>query len=175
MDKPSNISFLIIDDNRHMLSIVRVLLKAFGARHVHECEDASSAFEMFRASPPDIVIVDYQMSPVNGIEFIRMARRAKDSPNPYVPIILLTAHSKRRSVMEARDAGVTEILVKPVTAKDLFSRIHAIMYNPRPFIDVPTYFGPCRRRKQELHYRGPERRKNEAVLVAEHKLAESGA
>src|SRR5205085_2038264 len=160
-------SFLIIDDNRHMLSIVRVLLQAYGVKHVHECDDARLALERFRATSPDIVIVDYQMSPVNGIDFVRMVRRSEESPNPYVPIILLTAHSKRRSVMEARDAGVNEVLIKPVTAKDLYARIHAIIYNPRPFINVATYFGPCRRRKQDVDYRGPERRKKAAIVTAE--------
>jgi two-component system chemotaxis response regulator CheY len=175
MDKLSSLSFLIIDDNRHMLTIVRVLLHAFGVKTVHECEDASAGFEKFRAVAPDIVIVDYQMSPMNGIDFVRMARRSKDSPNCYVPIILLTAHSKRQSVVEARDAGVTEILVKPVTAKDLLARIQTIIYNPRPFIDVPTYFGPCRRRKQDLAYHGIERRKRAPDPAAELKLAESEA
>lgn len=158
-----------------MLTIVRVLLHAFGVKKIYECEDASAAFEKFRTTAPDIVIVDYQMSPMNGVEFVRMARRSKDSPNSYVPIILLTAHSKRQSVMEARDAGVTEILVKPVTAKDLLARIQTIIYNPRPFIDVPGYFGPYRRRKQDLAYFGVERRKRALDPAAELKLAESGA
>ena len=174
MDKASNLSFLIIDDNRHMLSIVRVLLQAYGGRNVHECGEASEAFETFRRTFPDIVIVDYQMSPLNGIDFVRMVRRSEARPKPYVPIILLTAHGKRNRVVEARDAGVNEVLVKPVTAKDLYSRIHSIIFNPRPFINVPTYFGPCRRRKQTLDYRGPERRKK-TLMIAEHKLAESGA
>ena len=52
MDKLSNLSFLIIDDNRHMLTIVRVLLHAFGAKKVHECNDAFAAFEKFRAATP---------------------------------------------------------------------------------------------------------------------------
>ena len=108
-DKPSNLSFLIIDDNTHMLSIVRVLLHAFGAKYVYECEDASGAFQKFRSIKPDIVIVDYQMSPVNGVDFTRMARRSEDSPNPYVPIILLTAHSRRQSVMAARGSLVGPI------------------------------------------------------------------
>ena len=167
MDQLANLSFLIIDDNRHMLTILRVLLRAFGARRVHECDDASAALDKFRATNPDIVIVDYQMRPLNGIEFIRMARCSKNSPNCYVPIILLTGHSKRHSVMEARDAGVNEILVKPVTAKDLFSRIQTIVYHPRPFIDVPGYFGPCRRRRQDFGYRGPERRQNSGAAMPE--------
>jgi CheY-like chemotaxis protein len=98
MDKLSSLSFLFIDDNRHMLTIVRVLLHAFGVKKIYEGEDASAAFEKFRTTAPDIVIADYQMSPMNGIEFVRMARRSKDSPNSYVPTILLTAHSKRQSV-----------------------------------------------------------------------------
>jgi hypothetical protein len=70
---------------------------------------------------------------------------------------------------------VTEILVKPVTAKDLLARIQTIIYIPRPFIDVPGYFGPYRRRKQDLAYFDVERRKRALDPAAELKLAESGA
>ncbi len=59
---------------------------------------------------------------------------------------------------EARDAGVTEFLVKPISAKGLYQRIVSVVMAPRPFIKTATYFGPCRRRTPNPNYGGIERR-----------------
>ena len=77
--------------------------------------------------------------------------------NPFVPIILLTAHTERSRIMAARDAGVTEICAKPVTARQMWEKIVAVVNNPRPFVKTANYLGPDRRRKRE-EYNGPERR-----------------
>ena len=62
-------------------------------------------------------------------------------------------------VVEARDAGVTELIVKPVTASAVISRLGAVIYHPRQFVRTDDYFGPCRRRKAMADYSGPERRR----------------
>ena len=74
--------------------------------------------------------------------------------------------------MEARDAGVTEFLVKPLSAQALHQRILSVVAHPRPFIRTPTFFGPDRRRTKAAEYTGPERRKGEGgELIAPRKLA----
>jgi two-component system chemotaxis response regulator CheY len=86
--------------------------------------------------------------------------RNSNSPvTRFVPIIMLSGHSERRCVMEARDAGVTEFLTKPVAAKSLYERILSVVLAPRPFIRTKDYFGPDRRRTVNAKYAGPERRK----------------
>jgi DNA-binding response OmpR family regulator len=76
-----------------------------------------------------------------------------------VPIIMLTGHSEKKRVIAARDAGVTEFLAKPISAKGLYGRILNVVANPRPFIRTKNYFGPDRRRNANPNYSGPERRK----------------
>jgi two-component system, chemotaxis family, chemotaxis protein CheY len=76
-----------------------------------------------------------------------------------VPIIMLSGHSEKNRVMQARDAGVTEFLAKPIAAKALYERILSVVLNPRPFIRTATFFGPDRRRNVNPNYFGPERRK----------------
>jgi DNA-binding response OmpR family regulator len=76
-----------------------------------------------------------------------------------VAIIMLTGHSEKKRVVAARDAGVTEFLAKPISAKALYQRIVNIVVNPRPFIKTRSYFGPDRRRNVNLNYAGVERRK----------------
>ena len=98
---------------------------------------------------------------MDGVEFTRQVRRAPDSRNPYLPIIMMTGHSARSRVEEARDAGVTEFIVKPVTAKTLLNRIYAVVYKPRPFLHTDSYFGPDRRRRNDPGYSGPWRREGD--------------
>jgi DNA-binding response OmpR family regulator len=76
-----------------------------------------------------------------------------------VPIIMLTGHSDKKRVMIARDAGITEFLTKPISAKSLYERILNVVLRPRPFVKTKTYFGPDRRRNVNPNYSGVERRK----------------
>jgi DNA-binding response OmpR family regulator len=72
---------------------------------------------------------------------------------------MLTGHTEKQRVTAARDAGITEFLAKPISAKALYQRIVNVVANPRPFIKTKTYFGPDRRRAVSNSYVGPERRK----------------
>jgi len=98
------------------------------------------------------------MKPIDGIAFTQEVRLSHKSPNPYVPIIMITGHTERHRVEAARDAGVTEFLAKPITAQNLFLRIAEIIERPRPFVRAGAYFGPDRRRRRDENYRGPWRR-----------------
>ncbi len=95
---------------------------------------------------------------MDGLEFVRLVRTDTESPNPFVPVIMLTAHTEAKRVVEARDAGVTEFLAKPISAHQLYSRILAVIERPRPFIRAKAYVGPERRRRQDPKRKGPERR-----------------
>jgi two-component system, chemotaxis family, chemotaxis protein CheY len=156
--KFERLRFLVVDDNSHMISVVKTILRGFEAKVMFDAQDAADAFDRIRHDMIDIVITDYHMEILDGVEFVHMVRKSSDSPNPYVPIIMLTAHTERSKVMAARDAGVTEFCAKPVTALGLYDKIRAVIDNPRPFVKTPTYFGPDRRRRQSAEYRGPERR-----------------
>ncbi|MFT4089501.1 MAG: response regulator [Asticcacaulis sp.] len=157
------VRFLVIDDNSHMLNIVKTILRGFGAVSIFEARDASDAFSRLKNESIDIVIVDFMMEVLDGVEFIQMVRNSTDSPNRYVPVIMLTAHSERSRVTQARDAGVNEFCAKPVTALELYRKINAIVSYPRPFIKTGSYFGPDRRRRHKPGYDGPERRKPEPI------------
>ncbi len=155
----NRLRFLVIDDNAHMRRIVRTLLHGFGAREVYEAEDGAAGLEAFTHYIPDIVITDWAMPIFDGLELTQMIRQRGANVNPYVPIIMLTGHSERKRVVAARDAGVTEFLAKPISAKLLYQRILNVVVNPRAFIKTKNYFGPDRRRNANPNYVGPERRK----------------
>jgi two-component system, chemotaxis family, chemotaxis protein CheY len=152
---------LIVEDNAHMRSLLRALLNSVGIRDVTEAAHGGSGLEVLRQRRADLVLSDMAMSPMDGLEFTRRVRNDEQSPNPFVPIIMITGHTERHRVEAARDAGVTEFLAKPITAHNLFSRIAKIVEQPRAFVRCDSYFGPDRRRRQIEDYAGPWRRKDD--------------
>ena len=151
------LSVLVVDDNRHMLRTVSTILKGFGVGQIRECLDAADAFTVMREFPVDIVITDWRMEPLDGLDLVRLLRTAKDSPNTFVPIIMLSAYTERSNIISARDAGVTEFLAKPVTPEALLKRMNAVIARPRPFVRAKHYFGPDRRRRTDAPPEGERR------------------
>ena len=149
--------FLVVDDNKHMSMLIKNLLHALGSRMVAEANAAADAFAELTHFPADIIITDYHMQPLDGLDFVRLVRTGSDSPNPFVPIIMLSGHTEMNKIMQARDAGVHEYLAKPISAKSLYSRIDSIIARPREFIETRSFFGPDRRRRA-MSFTGPERR-----------------
>jgi two-component system chemotaxis response regulator CheY len=149
---------LLVDDNHHMRVLLTEILRAIGVREVFEAADGAEALQVMRAQPIDIVMTDLAMQPLDGIDFVRLVRNSKDSPNPMVPVIMITGHSTMRRVAEARDVGVTEFLSKPVTARGVIERINRVVEHPRSFVRTGDYFGPDRRRRDDPEYPGPRRR-----------------
>ena len=154
------ITILIVDDNQHMRGILKELLRAAGVSDIKEASDPLEAFEYMKSSLIDLLLVDLSMPLMDGVEFTRMVRTNENSPNHFLPIIMITGHSERSRVNAARDAGVNEFLVKPVTAKGLMERLSLIVNRPRNFVKSKQYFGPDRRRRADPNFSGEERRKD---------------
>ncbi len=161
----TQVKFLLIDDNVHMLNIVEATLRGFGARKIVRAATADAALDYLRGGI-DIIVTDYMISGMDVIAFTKHIRRSPGTHDRFVPIILLTSHSSRPRIEAARDAGVTEICAKPVTPKDLFRKVAAVIDYQRPFIQSPDYVGPDRRRKVDAKYDGPERRGGVGVSSA---------
>lgn len=151
----SGLKVLVADDNVHLRAIVVSILSGVGITQVQECANGSEAIKCLRNWTPDIAIVDFHMNPIDGVEFTHLVRNSAESANPELPIIMLTGYADKTRVCEARDAGVTEFIVKPVTARAVFDRVNAVIFKPRPFIRSSDYFGPCRRRRQDPKFHGP--------------------
>ena len=126
-----------------MRHIVRSILSALGCHQIREAGDAPAAFKEMQNFDADILIVDWYMEPLDGLEFVRLVRTAKDSRNPFVPIVMLSGFTEYRRIAAARDAGVNEFLAKPVSVTALGNRIVSLIEHPREFIRTKSYFGPC--------------------------------
>lgn len=151
------LSLLIIDDNKQMRTIVGTVLGAAGVRSLHYAPDGAEGLKVIARRQIDVAYVDHEMPGMNGLDFIS-AVRAMETPDRFMPIIMLTGYSDMPRLSAARDRGVTDFLRKPVTAKDILARLEAAILHPRPFATGKTYFGPDRRRKLRGTYLGPFRR-----------------
>jgi two-component system chemotaxis response regulator CheY len=152
------VRFLVVDDNVHMIRLVKTLLKGFGAGHVFEAKTIADGLAHLRDTNIDIVILDYMIGVEDGIDFVRQVRSDPESSIAFTPICMLTAHSERARVESARDAGVNEFCTKPVTAADLLRKVVAMIDHPRDYVGDPAYRGPDRRRRDDPAYAGQERR-----------------
>lgn len=157
---------LVVDDSPHMREILRRIVRIFGVRHFAEASEGTQGLRVMAEFGPDIVITNWEMSPMNGLEFVRRVRRDADSANPLVPILMVSGHAEIQRVIEARNAGINEFLTKPVSAKALHSRIVRVIEKPRVFIRCSGFFGPDRR-MQSLGYTGDERRRSSAPGAAD--------
>ncbi len=153
-----DVKILIVDDMKPMLGLCKSILNIFGFKKVYLAENGEEAFETLVSVDPDIVVTDWMMDNMDGLEFTQKIRRDPRTPNPYVPVIMMTGFSSRLRVEQARDMGITEFLMKPFTSKDLYTRIHQIVEKPRQFVDTGEFFGPDRRRRHIKDYQGPKRR-----------------
>ena len=160
-------SILVVDDSLMIRSIVQRSLRALGVGIINAAASGAEAIELMRRMNKDareagvlaidIMIADWVMPQVDGLMLTRWVRRHKESPDRFMPILMLTANTDRENVAQARDAGVTELMTKPFSTQTLTEKIQAIIENPRQFVQAPGYFGPDRRRRA-LPHRGAERR-----------------
>lgn len=171
---------LVVDDHAFTSRLVKDMLFASGAQSVLTAQDGGEAIAMLRSCQPHLVITDWRMPGLDGLDFTRMVRHAAVHPDPrvpdpQVPIVLLSAHTSARTVETARRAGVSEVVVKPFTIATLMQRIQAAMTAPRPFVVSTAYVGPDRRRRKGAEEQaGRVRRITDQPLAEIPPLAEAG-
>ena len=124
-------SALLIDDNAFMRRLVRSLLRQFGFEDIQEAADGSEALLRVTERRFDVVVCDWMMEPTDGYAFVRSLRQHAVPAVRTLPVVMLTAVAAQNKVMAARDAGVTEYLVKPVSSGKLRIRLIAALTRPR--------------------------------------------
>ena len=151
------LSILIVDSNHYMRRITRMMLTNLGAKMVIEASDGLAALESIRTCDPDVMLLDWDMPVLNGMEVMRIVRSPEVFPRPNIPIIMLTNRGHRSSVMQALRTGAHEFLVKPTSAKALRDRLTSIVFNPRPMVRMGDFYVPEPRRQPTLYERGHPR------------------
>jgi two-component system, chemotaxis family, chemotaxis protein CheY len=152
---------LVVDDKPYMRTLLRELLKVLGVQEIYEAPNGAEALDVLTRKRCDLILSDLSMEGMDGLEFTQRVRGLDRRLNPTVPIIMISGYTERSRVEAARDAGVSEFLVKPVTLQNLTTHIAEVLERPRRFVQTPAYSGPDRRRKSRKNYNGPHRRQDD--------------
>lgn len=157
---------LVADPNSQLREIIRdILLRGIGVQEVIECRDGDEALTILRDLGADVVLADTVMERLGGIELTKRIRDGAEGIDPFLPVIVMSNRAEISEIIAARDAGTTEYLAKPLSAKILDLRLHAVVERPRPFVRSDDFFGPDRRRHDEQGFQGKDRRNEEADLI----------
>ncbi len=144
------LNILIGDSNAYMRRMTRMMLMNLGAKSVAEACDGLAALEAIRNCDPDVMLLDWDMPVLNGMEVMRIVRSPGVFPRPNLPIIMLTYRSQRSAVVEALANGAHEFLLKPTSPKALCDRLMSIVVKPRPMVKLGKYYVPEPRRLPAL-------------------------
>lgn len=161
----ADIRVLVVDDNAFLRGLYADMLLQSGVKQVSVAADGRQAIEDIPYQRPDVVFLDWWMPGMSGLELIKWIRQSPTSPCQDVGVILVTTASSPDVIRQARDAGVSEFLVKPVSFGAIISRLGAVVNNPRKFVRSHSYVGPCRRRYNDPAYAGDQRRLDDPIVI----------
>ena len=124
MSLNKNMRVVIVDDYTTMLRILRNLLRQLEINNVDEASDGDTAYHLLQKNPPDLIISDWNMVPVTGLDLLKRVRA--DAKLRHIPFIMVTAESKTENVVAAKQAGVSNYIVKPFNADTLRAKIASV-------------------------------------------------
>lgn len=147
-----------------MCELLVDVLETLGVGTTTVTQNGEDAFRLFCKHKPDIVLTDWHMSPMNGMELTQKIRNETPYPEKMTPIIMMTGFSSPERISEARDSGTTEFLVKPFSVKDLSKRLTHIIKMPRDFIISENFSGPDRRRSKKNEDKDEKRGEHKGLI-----------
>lgn len=158
----SRINVVVVDDSNHMLRLLKMILRAMEILSIRCIPDPRRAFEEMRETPPDLVITDLFMTPIDGLDLTRQIRACERNDLCFTPVFALTGFTDVDHVLQARNSGVHEVLGKPISTERLYRRIISHVEHPRRFISTGEFFGP-ERRGDSSPFQGDERRQRRST------------
>lgn len=142
----SNLEVLIVDDIPSVRALLRSQLRAFGIRNILEADDGITGLEVLTREKVDLVITDWAMKPMDGVEFTRRLRANGPSKNQTLPVLMVSNHTEYSLIQGALDAGITQFLAKPLTTKSLGARLTAMFDDRAAEARLDAIAGSDRRR-----------------------------
>lgn len=160
------LNVLVVEDNEYMLEIMLKSLRRIGFERLERARNGKEAIELLKithpnvgAAPPiDIVISDLIMAPINGLIMLQWLRTFDESPNRFMPFLMVSGAADAEHVQTARDHGMHEFMAKPFSVDSLYKTLQRLIDKPRQFIVTQAYCGPDRRRRKMDVPGGKERR-----------------
>jgi len=183
--KLKKIRILVVNESANAGDLIKRMFEALGFGHVIAVTNGMDAMQVMREMRVDMVLVDSMLSiqpkewegcpsmnRMEGAEFIHRLRHAPGSPNRFMPTLMLVGGLNGQEAMRARDAGVNEMVMKPLSGENFSQRMIQLFDTPKHFITAETYKGPCRRsRKGKPRELTQERRRRDVRVVRYEEMA----
>lgn len=125
MSVNKSMPILIVDDYKTMLRIIRNLLRQLDFQNIDEATDGNSALQRLHQKDYELIISDWNMEPMTGLQLLREVRRTERLR--HIPFIMVTAESKTENVIAAKEAGVSNYIVKPFNAETLKTKLQSVL------------------------------------------------
>tara|TARA_R110000868_G_scaffold83754_4_gene236547 strand:- start:1212 stop:1751 length:540 start_codon:yes stop_codon:yes gene_type:complete len=166
----AGLKVLVVDDSANMRDLIVALLNSMGITDITCAEDGDAGLEYFATATPDLVITDGMMEPMTGYAMTSAIRALSDDgasgefKRSDVPVLMLSGHSEPDIVEWARDEGVTDYIVKPVSPELFYERVLAAISNPTHIVETAGFRGPSPRRTLPVHeaYRAQDKPAHDA-------------
>ncbi len=153
-------NILVADSDYQLSKVFQKTLQDMGFSNVTLAGTGQKALEFLQKKSFDLLITEWNLQKLDGLSLVKSVRRNPSSPDPTLPIIMLTGRAEQADVVTARNAGVNEYVVKPFTAKTIFTRLERLVENPRHFIVSTNFVGPDRRSQGHPPTGQPDLRKS---------------
>lgn len=157
---------LCVDSNAQGLEILGQLLMGFGVERIARAQSGEEARHILTNEAVDLIICDAALSDETGYDLVRWLRRSELDPNRYVPVIVVSGHTRLSGVALARDGGANFVVAKPMSPSTLMQRILWVARGGRKFVESGDFVGPDRRFKFEGTPGGGEGRRKEDLKEA---------
>ena len=145
----ANYNILVADADIELSRTLKTMLDEMGFVNVTTTRSGKDAIRLMQNSPFDFIITEWNTQHVDGLSLLEFLRYSPDSPNTTIPVIMLTGRAEQVDVFLARDRGINEYVIKPFTARSIYSRLERIIEQPRNFVLSSSFIGPCRRIKDK--------------------------
>ena len=158
-----DLSVLVVEDVDHFRELIVTILNTLEIENVIEARNGLEAIDALKKNRVDFVFMDWKMAGLDGIECVKLIREGTAKSGPYIPVIMITGNASKELFALARDAGVNELLVKPISARSLLSCFIRVLERENVFVNAKDYFGPDRR-KANLPREEKDRREKQRFL-----------
>lgn len=188
IEKLNKINVLVLDGGAKAATLIKAIFGALGLKNIFIATDGHQGVQVMKEIRVHVIFTDRELkmnkelaqgekpdpalevladnSSESGTKFVERIRKSPQSPNPFIPIVMMMDQAVGAEIIEARDAGVSEVLLRPINAEDFCQRLISIIEKPRPFITAQAYKGPCRRKSAKpLNQNIKERRVREVKLI----------
>lgn len=141
------LSALVVDDSPFFCDLFSDILNAFGIKTIRVAKSSKEALDVCEEMIPNIIFIDWEMVTDTCEDFLKTIHADDNHHCSRVPVVLLTGYSDVRRIRLARDLGISEYVVKPISAATLHTRLVNLIKNPREFVVSENFRGPDRRRR----------------------------